>query len=113
MEHSTATADRIARNDATFREANERVKGTAESFGEMELVPFFCECADTQCRDVIPLSLPEYETVRGNPRWFINVPGHEVAARGAGTVVRGNERFVVVEKRGEAGETAEELDPRA
>ena len=114
MGHSTVTAERIARNDATFRDANERVKETAERLGETEFVPFFCECADTACRDLIQLSLPEYEAVRANPRRFINVPGHEVAARGAaGDVVEGNERFLVIEKRGEAGDTSEELDPRA
>ena len=111
--HATVTADRIARNDATFRQANERVKEAAESFGAMEYVPFFCECADVACRETISLSLEEYETVRENPRRFINVPGHQAAARGTAVVVERHDRFVVVEKHGEAGETSEELDPRS
>src|SRR3954453_12569091 len=107
------TEERIARNDALFRDANERIKTFAV---EIELradpVPFICECADTRCQEIVRLSLDEYERVRSNPRWFINVPGHQVAALGAATVVERNTEYVVVEKVGHAGEVAEELASR-
>lgn len=106
------TQRRVAENDATFRSANERMRRAAEEFGMEERVPFFCECADPSCQEIVQLSIEEYEHVRRDPRHFVNVPGHEAAARGAGAVVADHGRFVVVEKLGIAGEIVEELDER-
>ena len=104
------TEERIARNDALFRDANERIKTFAVEYSPREgPVPFICECADRQCQDIVRLRLDEYENVRSNPRWFINVPGHQVAALGAATVVETHNEYVVVEKVGHAGEVAEQL----
>ena len=107
-----ATAERIARSDATFRAANERVSDAAREFEMSEGVPFFCECADPTCHEIVQLSLEQYEEVRRNARHFINVPGHQVAAHGMGKVVAEHGRYVVVEKLDVAGELAEELDER-
>ena len=105
--------ERIARNDAAFRRANEEIEAAAVSLDfDPRAVPFICECADRSCTAVIHLSLDEYETVRRQSRWFLNVPGHQVAARGAAVVVDENERFVVVEKIAHAGEVVERLDER-
>jgi hypothetical protein len=108
------TEERIARNDATFREANERIGAVAEAYGLSDPVPFICECAEVRCTELIQMPLEDYGYVRGNPRWFINVPGHEVAMRGAGSVVEEREGYLIVEKEGHAGEVAEQLarDPR-
>ncbi len=106
------TQERIARNDAIFRSANERIRETAEEYDITEQVPFFCECADGECRQLVQLSLREYESVRADSRDFLNAPGHEAAAQGAAVVVDGNERYVVVKKIERAGEVAEELDER-
>jgi hypothetical protein len=106
------TEERIGENDATFRAANERIRDAAEEYEMSDGVPFICECADERCRAVLTLSLAEYEELRRDPRTFLNVPGHEAAARGAARVLSRNERYVVVEKTGRAGEVAEELDPR-
>jgi hypothetical protein len=104
------TEERIARNDALFRDANERIgRFAAEHQLRDDPVPFICECADRTCHAIVKLRLGEYEHVRSNPRWFLNVPGHQVAARGAATVVERHDEYVVVEKVGHAGEVAEEL----
>ena len=60
---------------------------------------------------LLELSLPTYERVRQNPRRFLLAPGHEVPE--VEVVVERAEAYVVVEKRGEAGDLAERLDPRS
>ena len=42
--------ERIGRNDAIFRDANEGISDAAEEFGLDANVPFVCECADEACR---------------------------------------------------------------
>jgi hypothetical protein len=103
---------RIARNDATFRDANERISAAAGTYGFETAVPFICECADPACSEIVPLELPQYEEIRENSRHFLNVPGHEAAARGAAVVVEERNGYVIVEKIGHAGEVAEALDER-
>jgi len=53
----------------------------------------------------------EYEAVRANPRRFMVVAGHE--RLDAETVVERHPEYLVVEKLDQAGETAEENDPRS
>jgi hypothetical protein len=106
--------ERIARNDALFRDANEGIEAEALELGwdDEDRIPFVCECADRGCREFLRLTLPEYEEIRARPRTFLNAPGHQVAAKGAAVVVAENDRYFVVEKIGHAGEVAERLDPR-
>jgi hypothetical protein len=104
------TQEQIAKNDATFREANERIAQTADRLAfEDEPVPFLCECADMECYEIARLTLDEYRHVRSDPRWFWNVPGHERAAQGAAEVLERHDGYLILEKTGHAGEVAEEL----
>jgi hypothetical protein len=105
-------AERIARNEATFREANEQINVAAAAFDVAMRVPFICECADRACREVVRLRLQDYEAVRSNPRYFLNVPGHQAAAQGLAKVVSGGDGYLIAEKQGHAGEVAEALDER-
>ena len=107
-------AERVARNDATFRAANERIRAFAASIDadDERLLPFLCECADLQCTTVVRLAAEEYEAIRRDPRRFVNAPEHESNGLGWCRVVHEFDRYTVVEKIGEAGELAEELDPR-
>jgi hypothetical protein len=105
------TARRAAENEALFRRANEQIE---ERLGELTLEggrsPFLCECEDTTCRDVLRLTREEYEAVREHPRRFIVAFGHPLThAR----IVERRDEYLVVEKTGEAGEVAEDLDPRS
>jgi hypothetical protein len=106
------TQQRIAQNDATFRNANERIGVAAGIYGAEMPVPFICECADAGCSEIVTIGLEHYEEVRANPRHFLNVPGHEAAAHGTALVVARREGYVIVETIGHAGEVAEALDDR-
>lgn len=106
------TERRIARNNATFREANEQIGVAAGIYGVEGAVPFICECADPACSEIVPLELGQYEEIRADPRRFLNVPGHEAAAQGAAVVVDRREGYVIVEKVGHAGDVVEALDER-
>jgi hypothetical protein len=106
------TAERVARNDAAFREANESIRATADGWRMTGRLPVICECADVGCSELLQLTGPEYEEVRADPRWFINAPGHQVNAQGWAVVVGERGHYLIVEKIGEAGEIVEELDPR-
>jgi hypothetical protein len=75
------TAERIARNDSAFREANEQIGAKAREHHTAadQPVPFICECADPSCTSILQLTLVEYEDVRGDSRQFMNALGHERA----------------------------------
>lgn len=103
---------RIARNNAAFRDANERIGVAAGIYGVEGAVPFICECDDPACSEIVRLELEQYEEIRADSRHFLNVPGHETAAHGAAIVVERREGYVIVEKIGHAGDVAEALDER-
>jgi hypothetical protein len=109
-DHSTAglSAERIARNDAIFRRANEGISAVAGEQFEQP-IPLICECADPACRDIVLMTPAEYGAIRSNPRLFLKVPGHEAAAQGWGQVVERHDNYVVVEKVGIAGDVVEQL----
>lgn len=107
------TAERIGRNDATFRGLNEQLSDAATNLRIDDGVPFICECAEPTCTTLVRLSLAEYEGIRSQPTHFLNAPGHQVAAQGAGRVVEEREGYVIVEKVGRAAEVVRDLDPRS
>ena len=104
--------ERIAKNDATFRDANERIAAAAGAYGLDIPVPFICECADPTCSEIVPLELGQYEEIRADSRHFLNIPGHDAAARGATVVVAERDGYVIVEKIGHAGDIVKALDER-
>jgi hypothetical protein len=106
-----ATAEKIARNNAAFRAANEDIAQAASDNGltNGRKVPFLCECSDPRCSEVINLTLSEYRRVRGNPRWFAHTQGHETAVAGAVQLVEQHSGYVLVEKVGKAGSLAARL----
>lgn len=105
------SAERIAKNDATFRAANEKIAASAQEYDLTGRVPFICECAEESCTNVVLVDLDEYRGIRSHPRHFLNVPGHEAAmvAAGAGMVVEDRGTYLLVEKTGVAGEIVEQL----
>ena len=104
--------ERIARNDATFRRANERISAAAETYGVDMQVPFICECASPECSEIVRLRLEEYEGIRADSRHFFHIPGHRDADGTAGVVVAERDGYVIVEKIGHAGDVAQALDER-
>jgi hypothetical protein len=77
---------------------------------QREQVRFRCECAALDCNERIELTAGEYGRLRDDARRFVLVAGHELADVEA--VVGTGPGYVVVQKFGVAGATAEELDPR-
>jgi hypothetical protein len=71
---------------------------------------FRCECGRLGCNELLELTVREYERVRANPRRFLVAVGHQLPD--AEDVVETSESYLVVEKRGEAGEVAEATNPR-
>jgi hypothetical protein len=110
---SGLSEERIARNDAIFREANEQIERAAHEHEVHDGVPFLCECADERCTEIVRLSLAEYEAVRADPTHFVNAPGHHVPFSHAVRVIAQRDGYVIVEKLGRAAEVAEELDARS
>lgn len=106
------TAERVGRNNAAFRKANESVRDRAVEHGlGDERLPFICECTDERCTTIVRLTLAEYEEVRSDSTHFINTPGHQEDPT-HGQVVREGEGYVVFEKAGEAARLAQDLDAR-
>ena len=93
--------ERIAKNEASFREINERLsQGLRLVPHNPELLEFICECGNQTCEEHVQLSQHEYEQVRLDSRRFAIVPGHAIPD--AERVVSSNDRFDVVEKLGAA-----------
>jgi hypothetical protein len=84
-----------ARTEAIFREVNEAIAKTAESFGGDE-AEFVCECADPDCAHRLKASLDDYELVRADGTHFMLVPGHEEPS--VERIVKRSRDFHVVEK---------------
>ena len=102
--------ERLASNESVFREINEGIERGQWPGEESAQVRFRCECAQLGCNELLEASVNEYETVRAHGRRFLVVPGHE--RLGVEVVVETRPGHLVVEKLGQAGETAAETDPR-
>lgn len=113
MTETQTTAERVARNDAIFREANEGIGAAAQEYSIEGPLPFICECAEPTCQEIVRLDLAAYEAIRAVPTHFINAPGHDSAAGPWAEVVEPRDGYDLVEKVGRAAEIAEELDPRS
>ena len=111
-----AREERLAGNEALFREVNERVAEVATHFIEVETsaeqINFACECGRADCAEPIAMTLAEYEAIRAVPTRFAVVPHHEQPE--IENVVERHPTYFVVEKSQEdAQEVARETDPRA
>ncbi len=108
------TEEKKALNEGTFREANEALdKGAGEILSDTRddgLVPFLCECPDPACREIVLLTRGEYQEVRSISAGGLATLGHEDPS--IERVVAQNDRFVMTQKVGRAGEIHEENSPR-
>ena len=102
-----ARTERAGKNEAVFREVNERISDvTRENAAE-----YLCECATATCTETIQMTVAEYEDVRSVPTHFAVLHGHEVPD--LEEVVARQDAFLVVRKKAGAAEVAAELDPRS
>ena len=102
---------RLAQNEALFREVNERVETLAHQLGPNVPYEFLCECANAECTFRLTLPLKVYESVRADPQQFVVLPLHYTPE--VEDLVLKEDAYWVVRKTGEAGEYVEQLDPRS
>jgi hypothetical protein len=107
---------RRARNEALFREVNERIVELETDRGGYDrddalLIGFVCECPREDCGETIEVTRGQYEAVRDNSRRFLVLNGHEDGD--IAKVVERHENYLVVEKIGEAAAVAEAQDPNS
>lgn len=95
--------------ESLFREVNERIDDLGAN-KSTEDVSILCECATRECAEQLVLPDAVYDHVRTHSTWFLVRPGHEEPS--VETVVVRRDGYVIVEKRGEAAEQAERMDPR-
>ena len=115
MDAMNESEERLARNEAIFREINERTRSLQERFGPEDPTTsyeeFLCECGDQLCVERVKLTVEEYEGIRAGSTQFVVRPGHSIDR--IEKVVAENDRYVVVVKLGDAAEVAADLDPRS
>ena len=115
-------AERVAR-EATSREINERLERAHEGAPSDRYLRMVCECGLATCDRVIAITMPEYERVRSDPRWFGCSANTSWRGRGRGARpvrprreargdARGGRRAAGPEKlAGAVGATDLELEP--
>jgi nitrate reductase alpha subunit len=101
--------ERLAANEALFREVNERIKAIVDQF-QTQALDIVCECVKDDCALTISLSNGEYDQLRSSGTHFAVVPGHEEPE--IEVVVQRQKNYFVVEKVGVAAQVAEQLDRR-
>ena len=112
-----ARLTRLAKNEALFREVNERISEISQELAPGAVNPelidgLICECSDPQCLERVgPLTSAEYDALRQDPRRFIIAAGHQ--AEDVERVVDRHPTYWTVEKHeGAPSDVARELDPR-
>ncbi|MDQ3822035.1 MAG: hypothetical protein M3321_02200 [Actinomycetota bacterium] len=109
----TTQAARAGRNQALYREVNERVQQINEAFDSiLPLGDWICECAKEQCTERLALTHEEYELLRADGTRFAVLPDDSHVFADVELVVERHERYWVVEKVGVAAEVAARIDPR-
>lgn len=113
-----ARLTRLAKNEALFREVNERVSEISQELAPGAANPasiegLICECSDPECLERVgPLTIAQYEGVRDDPTRFIIAAGHQAAD--VERVVDRQPSYWVVEKHeGPPSDVARERDPRS
>jgi hypothetical protein len=114
-EDSSDREARAAKNQALFREINERVRVLNEGFAMVIPVgEWICECANETCTERIEMTAEEYETIRSDGARFFVAPADEHVWPDVERVTsRLDHRYWIVEKIGRSGELAKDADPRA
>jgi hypothetical protein len=104
---------KAAKNQALFREVNERIKEVGERTNTYAYAEdAICECANEECSESISITEAEYERVRQNATWFVVYPAEEHVVRDVERVLKEEAGYWVVEKLDQAAVVATKLDPR-
>lgn len=90
---SDPRSERIAANEASYRDLNETIEAGTAGGRRFQLI---CECGEVDCTGALNIGREEYAAVRANPRRFIVLPGHEIPD--TEDVVERQAGYFVVEK---------------
>jgi hypothetical protein len=100
-----------SRNESFFRNVNEEIEAISDGLpADEQMLEFLCECDRLHCKEKLPATRAEYESVRAVPTRFLVRADHVDPL--VEHVVLANDRFLVVEKEGTAARAAEWADPR-
>jgi hypothetical protein len=108
---SISRAAPTAKNQAFFREVNERIRQLHVD-PHLEMMDWLCECASESCTERIQMTGEEYEALRADGNHFAVAPSKEHVVPEVERVRGRHDRYWIVEMIGGAGEMAERLDPR-
>src|SRR5688500_18025883 len=92
-------AERIARNEARWRELNAELERGLETLSRDpdERAAFVCECGRPNCAEMVKLPLDAYQRAHAQDEHFVVLPGHEFPD--VERVVEEGDGYLVVEKR--------------
>jgi len=91
--------ERLMKNEQSFRDYNNRrVSFEQDADTTHELVPFVCECGDSECIEGMEMTLDAYVSAHSAPDRFAVKPGHVFPE--AERVLESHDRFWLVEKVG-------------
>jgi hypothetical protein len=115
MSVDTRRQEAVVRNEARFREHNERARSSnaAHRWVDPPVPDWSCECGWESCTQPIRVPLAEYEAVRAVPTHFVVAPSEGHVAPEAERVVERHADYWVIEKIGVAAAISAELDPRS
>lgn len=102
--------ERVAHNEGITRDINEGIERAQDGATRDDYIRMMCECGLDACDSKIAISVAEYEQIRSDAHEFAVVRSHVL--EDVEKIVFETDRFVVVRKVGEAGQVAEEEDPR-
>ena len=107
--------ERAAKNQALFREVNERVRDVNESFHTLAsaVSDWVCECANETCVERLELRIEQYEAIRDDGTTFLVAPSDEHVWPDVERVVERNDNYWIVQKQELAAEIAARQDPRS
>jgi hypothetical protein len=104
--------ERAAKNEAMFRAVNREIEHVSEQEGDgsHDRLEVLCECGRDNCSETLDLTKGEYDEAHRERDRFVVAPGHEDEK--IEHVVSRTERYLVVDKFGEAEQVAEEEERR-
>lgn len=102
-----AIEERIALNEALFRDVNENIRKSAVD-GRHEDAHFICECGSPGCEERIALPMDAYRSIRRSELHFFVKPGHEIPK--AEVVIERRGDYLIVEKPEEARPVLEAVE---
>ena len=104
--------ERLAKNEALFRDINERIEQAAQrDVPSSEKYGFVCECANEDCFELIHITVGDYEHLRTDPLRFMVIEGHEVPE--IEDVVERHPGYYIVAKTGPEQQIVRDADPRS